>query len=61
MQKSHENPPSRANVSLLNDDAALLHQLRRTLEIKRSVRLSLADVVHIALTKLNELETNTHN
>lgn len=59
MQKSHKNISPRANVSLLNDDATLLHQLRKTLEDKRSVRLSLADVVHIALVKLNEFETNS--
>ena len=59
MQKSPENPPSRANVSLLNDDAVLLHQLRSTLETKRAVRLSLADVVHIALVKLNEFEAQS--
>ena len=54
-----QNPdsfPHRANISLLNDDAILLHQLRGLLETKREVRLSLADVVRIALIKLNELE-----
>lgn len=47
----------RANVSLTGDDAVILHKLREILQKKHPVKISLIDVVHVALEKLYELET----
>lgn len=53
-----QNPnPTRANITLLNDDAILLYKLRELLQQKKSVKLSFSDVVHVALNKLHEIET----
>lgn len=56
-QEFPTNRPSRANISLINDDAVLLHKLREILQKKHPVRISLTDVVHVALEKLYQLET----
>lgn len=58
MAQNQENPPLRANVSLYGDDAVMLHRLKEILQAENPVRLTLTDVVHVALNKLYELKTN---
>ncbi len=59
MTQNQENPPLRANVSLYGDDAVILHKLKEILQAKHPVKVSLTDVVHVALNKLYELETQS--
>ena len=49
---------TRSSVTLYGEDAALLHKLKAILQAKHPVKMSLTDVVHVALNKLYELETN---
>lgn len=52
-----ENKPLRANVSLMGDDAVILYKLKEILEKEHPVKISLIDVVHVALNKLYESKT----
>lgn len=49
---------SRSSVTLYGDDHVILHKLKEILEAKHPVKMSLSDVVHVALNKLYELETH---
>lgn len=47
----------RSSITLYGDDHVILHKLKEILQAKHPVKMSLTDVVHVALNKLYELET----
>lgn len=54
---SQNQSKMRASVTLYGEDAEILHKLKEILQDKHPVKVSFADVVHVALTKLYEIET----